>query len=323
MPASPTTRQRAAKTWHKIIISVSPSMSEAATAYLANLSGTGLEISADEYVEQETGNNRLGREKITAYLSLASPDDAGKVAAQQVHEIEEFLVTLLPLFPECLPPHIQSEIIHEEDWGKQWKRFFTSFQVTPSLTIRPSWEKGSRNRGKEKHHVIVMDPGLAFGTGHHASTQLALLLLEQIFMERGDSKIRVLDLGTGSGILAMASALFGTGEVVALDNDPDAVETAQQNICRNRLSDRVTVSDLPVTVLEGEFHIITANITHDILAGLAERLSYLLVPNGFLILSGILAGDQERSIRRIYTEVGLHFIQRRSKAEWAALLFQK
>ena len=121
----------------------------------------------------------------------------------------------------------------------------------------------------------------------------------------------------------MASALFGTGEVVALDNDPDAVETAQQNICRNRLSDRVTVSDLPVTVLEGEFHIITANITHDILAGLAERLSYLLVPNGFLILSGILAGDQERSIRRIYTEVGLHFIQRRSKAEWAALLFQK
>ena len=160
-------------------------------------------------------------------------------------------------------------------------------------------------------------------SGHHASTQLALTLLEELFQKRAARHEKVLDVGTGSGILAMACALFGAREVLALDNDPDAVAAARQNILKNRLEDRVTVSGRDVASLAGCFAIIAANITHDILTDLAGALTSLLAPGGYLVLSGILKDDQENSIRKIYTAKGLHFIKSITKDEWAALQFQK
>jgi len=321
MPAS-SIQHRAPKTWNKIVITVDPCMSEAVTAYLAQLTGSGLEISAPENILESTKDFRMTRENITAYLPFASHGHAKKIVAEQTRKVEEFLARISLIFPDCLPPLLHNEIIREEDWGKKWKSFFTSFQVTPSLTIQPSWEETGGKKGK-KHHVIVMDPGLAFGTGHHASTQLALLLLEQVFQESGDQLSRTLDVGTGSGILAIGCSLFGAGEVLAIDTDSDAVETAQQNILKNRLADRVTVSNRDVTLLKPGFHIVVANITHDILAELAAHLTNLLHQGGFLVLSGILNGDQEQSIRQIYAEHGLRFLKNLNKDEWAALLFQK
>jgi ribosomal protein L11 methyltransferase len=321
MPAS-SIQHRASKSWNKIVITAAPCMSEAVTAYLTQLSGSGLEISASENIADSPKDTRLTGEKITAYLPISSHDDSQKVIAKQLQEVKEFLASMLKIFPDCLPPLLHNEIIKEEDWGKKWKSFFTSFLVTPSLTIQPSWEKKGGKRPK-KHHVIVMDPGLAFGTGHHASTQLALLLLEQIFQERGEQFTRALDVGTGSGILAMACSLFGASKVLAIDNDPDAVETAQQNVLTNHLADTITVSNKNVIMLKPGFHIIVANITHDILAELTAHLTTLLYPGGSLVLSGILSGEQEQSIRNIYTEQGMKFIKSLGKDEWAALLFQK
>ena len=168
-----------------------------------------------------------------------------------------------------------------------------------------------------------MDPGLAFGTGHHVSTQLALLLLEELFLEKGTKFDKVLDIGTGSGILAMACGLFGASEILAIDNDPDAVETAKQNVVRNHLEGTVSVSAREVTSLETGFDIVVANITHDILAELAETLTRLIPPDGYLILSGILQGGQEKSLRQMFTKLGLECIKSRTRDEWAALEFQK
>jgi ribosomal protein L11 methyltransferase len=322
MPASSIQQHRAPKTWNKIIITVDPKMSEAVTAYLTHLSGSGLEVSASDNIGESTKASRLAGEKITAYLPIPSHNEEKGIVAKQTQEVEEYLARISLFFPDCLPPLLQNEIIREEDWGKNWKSFFTSFQVTPSLTIQPSWEKtGSKRRIGQ--HVIVMDPGLAFGTGHHASTQLALLLLEQIFQERGEPLAKALDIGTGSGILAMACSLFGASEVLAIDNDPDAVETARQNVRRNRLADRVTVSNRDLNLLKPGFHIVVANITHDILAELAPHLTNLLHSGGFLVLSGILNGAQEQSIHKIYADHGLQFIKRLGKDEWAALLLKK
>ena len=325
MPESQSYK-RPPRTWEKIVVETDSRMTDAIAAYLSDLSGTGVEISAAD----DRRNNRdepTDFEKVIAYILLDSPESDMKELSELVDDINNFLARLSPLFPDCPEPKLLiTEKLLEEDWGKVWKSFFSSFQVTPTLTIKPSWEEtaGQAAAADSNHHVIEMDPGMAFGTGHHASTQLALLLLEQFFQDNTDTPpARILDVGTGSGILAMGCGLFGAEQVLAVDNDPDAVTAAAANVERNRLSDKITVSGKDVTTIQADFDLIVANITHDILAGLADTLTDLIAPGGYLVLSGILKEGQEDSIRKVYTGKGLTFIKSITMDEWAALLFQK
>jgi ribosomal protein L11 methyltransferase len=121
----------------------------------------------------------------------------------------------------------------------------------------------------------------------------------------------------------MACCLFGAKEVLALDNDPDAVDTAEQNILRNRLEGRITVSSQEVSSVKAGFDLVVANITHDTLADFAKLLAGLINPQGFLVLSGVLKGDQENSIGGIYVQQGFAYVKNLHKDEWAALLLQK
>lgn len=313
-------RHRSAKTWLKVVIRVDSRMSEAVAAYLTDLSGGGIEISSDKDHSPEKNH---GAETLTGYIPLDNKESE-KQSDSIKNDISRFLSTLSSIFPGCSPPNITSEIMMEEDWSRVWKSFFSTFRITPNLVIKPSWEEaGERWEADEKSHVIEMDPGLAFGTGHHASTQLALLLLEELFLDEKCRARTVLDVGTGSGILAMACALFGAGRVLAIDNDPDAVETAKGNGSRNRLDHIVTVSGQDVTSVKPEYSLIVANITHDTLAEMSECLTRLLDTQGYMVLAGILKGEQEHSICEIYTEKGLHLTKTLTKDEWAALLFQK
>jgi len=299
-------------------------MTEAVAAYLADLSGSGVEISSSEGDLINDIDNPAAFEKITTYISIDPSDSENETISKKINELKQFLANLPLIFTECPAPKFFTEMIMEEDWGKAWKSFFTSFQITPKLTIKPSWEKTKKQSQEDNgEHIIEMDPGLAFGTGHHASTQMALLLLEELYQSRTMKLEKVLDVGTGSGILAMGCGLFGAINVLAIDNDPDAVETAKGNIIRNRLEDIITVSDQDIASIESGFNLIVANIIHDTLAEMAKLLTGLLAPKGYLILSGILKGDQENSIREIYTGRGLSFIEIMTKDEWAALQFQK
>jgi ribosomal protein L11 methyltransferase len=319
MPAS-TIKHRSAKSWHKISITIDSRMTEAVAARLADLTGTGFEISS-------LGNERTSAahmspaEKISAYIPIVPNETGKKTASIKIAELRQFLMEVWHFFPECPAPVVHTETIMEEDWGKIWKRFFASFHITPTLTIKPSWEDTEEK--EEKSLVIEMDPGLAFGTGHHASTQLALLLLEELCRDEDKKPEKILDVGTGSGILAMACGLFGTKEILALDNDPDAIATAKQNILRNCLEGKISVSDQDVSTVADCFDLVVANITHDILADHAGILTRRVNPGGFLILSGILIGDQEHSIVEIYGNHGLAFNKSLTKDEWAALLFHK
>ncbi|NOQ67772.1 MAG: 50S ribosomal protein L11 methyltransferase [Desulfobacterales bacterium] len=323
MPAS-SIQHRPAKTWNKIIIEADSRMTEAVAAYLADLSGSGVEISSSEGDLINDIDNPAAFEKITTYISIDPSDSENETISKKINELKQFLANLPLIFTECPAPKFFTEMIMEEDWGKAWKSFFTSFQITPKLTIKPSWEKTKKQSQEDNgEHIIEMDPGLAFGTGHHASTQMALLLLEELYQSRTMKLEKVLDVGTGSGILAMGCGLFGAINVLAIDNDPDAVETAKRNIIRNRLEDIITVSDQDIASIESGFNLIVANIIHDTLAEMAKLLTGLLAPKGYLILSGILKGDQENSIREIYTGQGLSFIEIMTKDEWAALQFQK
>jgi ribosomal protein L11 methyltransferase len=169
--------------------------------------------------------------------------------------------------------------------------------------------------------VIEMDPGMAFGTGQHASTRMALAPIRQCQETRRCQ--RALDVGTGTGILAMAAALFGAHQVVAIDNDPDAVTVARDNVARNGLAGKIEVSGTPVTQVQGPFPLICANIVHDVLAAMAQTLAGLTMPDGCLILAGILSGDQEDNMIRVYGELGLQPLNRLHQDEWAALLLRR
>jgi len=315
---------RPARTWEKIIVEADSRMTESIAAYLADLSGTGVEISAAGN-RKDIGEKPTAFEKIIAYIPLepVSEDEEG---SQVKENIKDFFALLTQIFPDCPEPEFRTEILEEEDWGRLWKSFFHTFQVTPTLTIKPTWEEAGNpaETGDSGRYVIEMDPGLAFGTGHHASTRLALQLLEELFQNsEAQSLAKVLDVGTGSGILAMGCGLFGAEHVLAVDNDPDAVAAAAENVEQNRLSDRITVSGRDVASLKESFDLIVANITHDILTILADAITNLLVPGGYLVLSGILKEEQADSIREVYTAKGLNFIKSITGDEWAALLFQK
>jgi ribosomal protein L11 methyltransferase len=301
-----------------------PRLTDAVAAFLTGLTGAGLEITAAPG-NQDQPNNSFFPEIITAYLPVGQQEFGEETAAVTMENLKVFLADLPRYFPECPVPELHFEVIMEEDWGQEWKKFFTTLQVTPTLAIKPSWEEAAETeqRTGRQEDVIVMDPGLAFGTGHHASTQLALLLLEELIRPMQVKPATVLDVGTGSGILAMACALFGAREIMAVDTDPDAVETATENIARNRLHDRITVSGQAVASFGRKVDIVVANITHDILAEMVNHLAELVAQDGFLVLSGILKDGQEESIRRIYSQRGFKLMKNQSRDDWVALLFSK
>lgn len=301
------------KKWLRVSVTSPKILMEPVAGILTRLSGRGVEI--DDREEKDKKSTVIG------YFSLDSEDDSTDANAGKIFnhldrikkECEE-----LTLLSESGSPEIASEIIVEEDWSNQWKDFFRPFEIIPGLVIKPSW---AEYRPKKGRRVIEMDPGMAFGTGHHPSTRMALSLLHSVFPDKTPG--RVLDVGTGTGILAMAAAVFGSERVICLDNDPDAVAVAIGNIHRNRFDHIIQVGNTPLADLKGSFDLICANIVLDVLVDMARDFDRLLNADGRLILAGILKGDQEKNLREIYGKLQYRLLLTKYDGEWAALLFEK
>ena len=219
----------------------------------------------------------------------------------------------------CVPEKPVVTLLADQDWATSWQQYFKPFEIVPGLVIKPSWEAYQPEPGQ---HVIEMDPGMAFGTGQHASTRMALALIKKS-MQGTTANSQALDVGTGTGILAMAAALFGAERVVAIDNDPDAVRVAQENIEKNGLAGKIETSATPVERLQGAFQLVSANIVHDVLVEMAGILATLTAPGGHLVLAGILSGEQEENIVGVYLGLGLQPLDRLYQEEWVALQFMK
>ena len=208
-----------------------------------------------------------------------------------------------------------------EDWAEAWKAHFKPLKVTDRLVIRPPWEEYAAQPGEV---VITIYPGMAFGTGRHASTLLCLRALEEVWEEqppRSGSPWQVLDVGTGTGILALAAARYGA-EVLAIDLDPEAVAAALENVRLNNFLDRVWVEETPLTSLRQQFGLIMANITAPDLLQLAEALTARLLSGGVLIISGFLAEDALRLAAR-YQALGLHQTGFLTQEDWGALILRR
>lgn len=297
----------APRAWRKLTVTAPPEPAEAIAAFFATLAEGGVEYGFTTPEEERSS------ETVSVYLA-EDEELAAKIAA-----IHDHLNHLRQTLPEAGDLALAEETVADTDWNATWKKEFVPFAITPTLVIKPTWEAYHPKPGEK---VIEMDPGMAFGTGHHASTRLALMLLESLFggPQKPDT---ALDVGCGTGILAMAAALWGAKKVMAVDNDPEAVAVAQENVAANRLTGKVEVSGAPLSSFSRPFAVVVANITQDVLLALAPELTRLVRPGGHLILAGILTGEQGENIHRCFTSLGFTLQLRPEREEWTAFLFRR
>jgi len=299
-------QQDPTRQWLKVSITTDPILIDAIEDFMVGISGAGVEFTVDQ-----PGNTAL----INAWFDKSQKDqpEADLILTQ----LTSYLQELAEIF-EVAVPSIETTFIEDEDWSRTWKEHFKPFAIIPGLVIVPTWEQ---YQTKDQEQVIVMDPGMAFGTGHHATTSLSLQLLQGAL--RGRENASVLDVGTGTGILGMAAALFGASRIMAIDNDPEAVSAATKNSEINKLQQIMEVEITPLASLTAPFSLVIANIVHDVLLELAPELDRLTADGGQLILSGILAGQQVTNIISCFTILGFSLNRQEQKKEWAALLFSK
>jgi len=235
----------------------------------------------------------------------------GREGRRRQRQLEEAIWHLSRIWP-IGPPTVRE--VDEADWANAWKDHFQVHRVGERLLIRPSWrdfEPGPDDL------VIVLDPGMAFGTGLHASTRLCLLALERV-VRPGD---RVLDVGTGSGILAVAAARLGASLVRAVDLDGVALEAAHANVAANDLREVVQVrhgdaADLPE---QGGFDVVVANIIAGVIVDSAHSLAGQLRPGGRLIASGILDVRRDEVAKALAAH-GLVLEDTLAESDWCALV---
>lgn len=205
-----------------------------------------------------------------------------------------------------------------EDWGKTWKEHFRPLEVGKRLIIVPPWEEGVF---PEDRLPIRIDPGMSFGTGHHATTRMCLEALEACMGRPAESRgPRVLDVGTGTGILAIAAAALGAGCIVAIDTDPEACEAATRNLVLNSVSDRIRLFQGGVEAFGPElpFDVIVANLDSKSLCALFGALSPILHPRGRLVASGVLV-EEGATVAAAARAARLGVSARQSDGEWLCL----
>lgn len=202
--------------------------------------------------------------------------------------------------------------IVDPGWSTLWKERFTPLRIGRRLLIVPPWSKATMP-GRTR---LVIEPGQAFGTGHHATTRGVLALLDA---ECGRRHFHTaLDVGTGSGVLAIAMKLFGVNDVTGIDNDQVAIAGARHNAALNRLAGRIRFSAAPLSAFRRRFDLITANILSSVLIEMSSRLKRLLADDGRLILSGILAREVEPLMAHYRPE--LRCLTSRIDRGWATLV---
>ncbi len=212
----------------------------------------------------------------------------------------------------AIPYTVTQNVVNEEDWATAWKRYYSPTKIGSRLVVVPSWESYQK---KPDEIILTMDPGMAFGTGTHETTQLCLQLLEQYI----SSESHLLDIGTGSGILAIASLLLGGKNAVGVDIDETAVRVAKENAAANGVADRIEwiAGDLAQKV-NGKFHIITANIVADVIIRFIPDLKRFWMPGSVFIASGII-DSREQDVIQALSKAGMKILQRVTAGGWVAL----
>ena len=301
--------------WTDIRITVPQKDAETAEAIATMVSNGGIYI--EDYSDLEQQAWEIAHVDLIEQELLDKPRDV--VIVHMYLAPDENPAEILPLFQKRLKASgvdykLDTAGVEQEDWQNAWKKYYHTMEIGKRLVIVPGWETCDSDRIQ-----ITMDPGLAFGTGTHETTSLCLELLDEL-VQGGE---RVLDVGTGSGILAIAALKLGAREADGVDIDPMCVRTAGENARRNGVNDRfrVLVGDLSDKA-EGTYDIITANIVAAAILSLAPAVPALMAPGAKFICSGIIDTRKDEVLDGLRAN-GLNPVKIREKRGWVCILCEK
>ena len=283
--------------WWLVTVVLAQDAEEIASALLFDRGSTGI-VTLEEHDDTVT----LG-----AYFDhLMDSDDMKQSVAAAFNKAGR---------PEALIS-VSLSAVPDQDWMQKWKEGFEAVEIGGRLIVAPSWKLPANSEGRT---VVQIDPGMAFGTGTHETTRLCLEAIERHW--QGGS---LLDVGTGTGILAIAAALLEPGSrVVALDIDPQAVEVARENMAINGVSSAIDLRPgQPDNFATHKFDLIVANLTAEVIIDLLDSLDRCLASGGKMILSGILE-ELSLDVERAIVDRGIQVTERRVAGEWCALVGQR
>jgi ribosomal protein L11 methyltransferase len=299
--------------WLELAVEADVEAVEAVSEILGRVAGGGTSVEpAFDLVDEGLGARIDPSRPATVRAYVPARDEAA--AARAVTKATEMLGHLQAFGLRPIG-ELQTRIVHEEDWAEAWKAHFPVLRVGRRLVIRPTWR---RHRSRPGDVVVALDPGMAFGTGLHPTTRLCLALLEDLADRRLLAGARVLDVGCGSGILAIAAARLGAASVLGVDPDPTAIESTTANARRNRLVRRVRARQGSIPSGDHPFDVVLANLIASLLVELASRLRDEIAPGGTIVASGIFV-DRENDVRDAFATAGLTVVGRRDEGDWVAL----
>lgn len=303
--------------WTEITVTVPLADTEMASA-IANMTVpygiyiedySDLEIKAEEIAHIDLIDEELvakDRTKSIIHIYISECDNA----AEAIAFLQERLVAA------GIAAEVSSVGVNDADWNENWKKYFKAFEVGERLAVCPSWETYENT---ENRTVLSIDPGAAFGTGTHATTSLCLSVLEQ----QVNKDSTVLDIGCGSGILAIAGVLLGAQSAVGVDIDAQSVKTAKENAEANGVLDKTEyfVGDLADKV-SGKYEVICANIVADVIIRLFENVADFMTDDGVLIVSGII-DIRADDVKNAAEKHGFKITEEYTKENWCAYTIQK
>jgi ribosomal protein L11 methyltransferase len=299
--------------WFIIVIELEGRLVELVSAVLAEMGSAGTvveERALDCFAVPDDDLDEAGSYRLQAYFDTQD--------VQALRRDLQRTVNSMPILADCgLKFEIEGPV-EEQDWAENWKQNFATFVVGERLVIRPSWEMSAVEPGVA---IVEIDPGMAFGTGTHATTRLCLDVIAEFF-DGQEPPRSMLDVGTGSGILSLAAAALGCKTIVANDIDPVACEVAEKNILQNGFADLIRVTEQPLEQLSGRYDLVLANILAEENIRLRPAFRDHLVPGGWLVLSGVLREKVAR-VEQAFALPEWRHQKNRYAEEWGCLIFRR
>ena len=310
--------------WTEVLIKVDPQAVEAVTDILYGLGAQGVAIDEPvdvqklredelywDYIDEKLLENDTEETKIMAYFSEEETNLPEKIAVirEKIRNLTEFGLSIGS-------GTVELSNVNQEDWESAWKQYFKPVHVTDRIVVKPEWEEYSPQEGEI---VIEIDPGMAFGTGTHETTSMCINQIEKN-LKAGD---RVIDIGSGSGILSMAAVLLGAEKATGVDLDPVAVRVALENVELNNLQDKIDILHGNLTdVIREKADIVVANIMADIILILLEDVREFIKDDGLFISSGIIQ-EKRAAVEARLLEKNFSIVEVETKGEWCAITAQK
>ena len=299
--------------WLEISVESDVEAVEAVAEILSRFAQGGITVEpAFELVEEGLGAriDPTRPSTVRAYVPARDPAAAERAAAEAGKALGH-----LQAFGLRPIGDLTTRTVHEADWAEAWKAHFPVMRIGRRIVIKPTWRE---HEAAADDVVLDLDPGMAFGTGLHPTTRLCLAGIESAADRGLLDGARILDVGCGSGILAIAAAKLGAASVLGVDTDPIAIEATLANADRNRLAGVITAHDGSLPSGEPAHDLVLANLIASVLIALAAPLHAELRPGGTVLASGIFI-DREAEVRSAFGAVGLATAARTAEGDWVAL----